>query len=376
MNGQGHMKEYHTSLNNVCNELGIKHRVAYYNSDLVQDLPSNWQNCLEIGNLEKSLAEILKTQNLASIFKEILNLTKSIYRYIKKNLTKNEISIIFIDRFNALQILSFALSMIRIRFSDSRKNIKFLIMYRGVYRKMQLYYYLVDFFMKFIFPKNSIIFLTDSQKLKEYLDLFFYKGNHKLLPIPHTFRLTESKKNDNLQKKTTVWWPGTPREDKGLVFIQKLSNQLSNYKGDLKIQLLLSSQSKILEKSGDFSIKTLSPSLSHEDYRYYFTITDFILLPYDSLRYSHSTSGIFVEAVTAGVLPLVSSNTWMSEELKLFNLTELIIQWEIFEFIEKLNCIRNNLTILEKFKSMSDHYNSFHSLNNFKVEFANILENF
>ena len=61
---------------------------------------------------------------------------------------------------------------------------------------------------------------------------------------------------------------------------------------------------------------------------------DFVLLPYDKKIYAECNLGIFVEAIVAGKITLVSADTWMAYELNKFKLTELVIDW-LVKFISK-----------------------------------------
>jgi hypothetical protein len=100
---------------------------------------------------------------------------------------------------------------------------------------------------------------------------------------------------------------------------------------------------------GSASIQDLSNmaqvSLDSNSYRKLLSTTRSLVMPYDPLRYRSRSSGIFAEALTLGILPIVPTGTSMSREIaklnsKILCRPELVIELEIgtrfdlSEFIE------------------------------------------
>ena len=93
-----------------------------------------------------------------------------------------------------------------------------------------------------------------------------------------------------------------------------------------------------------------------------------VLLPYfggEGEAYKLSSSGIFVDAVTAGLLPLVTKDTWMEYELNRFNLNELVVDWskytnpfDLCALINRLICAKNTM---RKLDDMRHSYATFHT---------------
>ncbi len=88
-------------------------------------------------------------------------------------------------------------------------------------------------------------------------------------------------------------------------------------------------------------------------------IRSLILLPYDPIVYQSSTSGIFVEVIIAGKLPLVKEGSWLSHELKKFNLPELIVDWQRPDFFTHAKTLLHSDEIQEKLEQMRKVYLSF-----------------
>lgn len=84
----------------------------------------------------------------------------------------------------------------------------------------------------------------------------------------------------------------------------------------------------------------------------------FVLLPHRPETYGKRTSGIFVEAVAAGAIPLVSKGTWMAYELKKFGVQASLFDWEKEDLFAKL---RAPFPDREALLEMAQSYRSFHS---------------
>ena len=76
----------------------------------------------------------------------------------------------------------------------------------------------------------------------------------------------------------------------------------------------------------------IEENLSREVYLRYLNESDAILLPYNIWNYQYSSSGIFIEAVSAGKVPLVSDGLWISGELKKHDLEGRIITAEFKDY--------------------------------------------
>ena len=79
------------------------------------------------------------------------------------------------------------------------------------------------------------------------------------------------------------------------------------------------SQIEIVEMSSGYQ--------SEQDYVHGYLTSEFVLMPYRE-NYRYAASGVFVDAVTLGCMPIVSKQTTMARELIKFGLDELVIDWE------------------------------------------------
>jgi len=206
------------------------------------------------------------------------------------------------------------------------------------------------------FTDSDLIQLKNSQVLRRVFDV---------VPIPHTsYKPSKERKGQDL----FVWVPGDPvRSDKGFHVIQDFLKKIEDFP---QIKLILSEKTRTLFKENKQLI-FLPDYLSMEAYEKQMSAVDFIFLPYDSFEYKFRTSGIFVEAICSGAIPLVSKGTWMAHELEKFSLEDLTFTWKEVNLVEKLlsflsNERKNFLSVMKK------EYQRYHCRKNM----AQTLQNF
>src|SRR3989344_6122135 len=100
---------------------------------------------------------------------------------------------------------------------------------------------------------------------------------------------------------------------------------------------------------------------------------DIILLPYDPSIYRSGTSGVFVEAIIAGKIPVVKEGSWLSYELKRFSLEELVIDWEKKNLYEYFCSLPKNKEVLQKLEKMRIEYRKFHSIRTYQKQIEELL---
>jgi len=177
-----------------------------------------------------------------------------------------------------------------------------------------------------------------------------------LLPIPHMPRC------DVIAAPTLpicCWWPGEPREAKGR---REIMHLLSHR--DARYEMVFSEELP-LPPTTRMKSRQLSPILPRSAYERQFSVSDVILLPYDKGTYKSSTSGILVEAVIAGKVPLIKEGGWLAYELRRFGLEELIVDWDDPNFFDTIYPLLFSNSVREKLAAMQQEYIVFHSKENF-----------
>ena len=215
--------------------------------------------------------------------------------------------------------------------------------------------------------KNRFVIFTDTESLQKSLSDYFHQ-DVSILPVPHVH--FESKENivskfQGLPRSYVLWWPGEPREAKGKKILEKLLKVESEFNSKFKLVASKDSGFEALPKG--LQVELVNSVLSREEYINWLNACDFVILPYDREVYKSSTSGIFIEAICAKKIPLVTSETWMAEELKKYGLEELIIDWQNPNLFESLELLMQNDAVLEKLLKMKDAYQNIYGIESMSV---------
>lgn len=348
-NELGHFFEYNLAFSKAAKINNYKHiKIIPKNAEIPLN-DESWQKLIYGIDNEK------KWKNIKNIIPFI-----KIFRKIKKE--KN--SVIFIEDFNLIVLI-----LILIGAFLTLPKAQLWLFHRYEYDKTFLKgkgYKFIHFFFEMIFRKKNVKYLTDSELIKNMNEKFFKREFH-VFPIPHIYFPEGMKVKKNEFKK--FWWPGgLIREEKGLSNIKKILNKL---KPTDNIKILIADIAKNLF-SNDY-IDFVNTNLSRNEYEKLMISSDLILLPYISELYKFRTSGIFVEAIMAGNIPVVSKNTWMSFELIKYNLEELILDWDSKKIIDQLKFIINDDSIRKKIIQMKECYKKIHSLENYALEIKKLI---
>jgi hypothetical protein len=311
----------------------------------------------------------------------LLLLLPGLLRYMSGK--KNEFDAVFIECFSLSELLYSALSV----WLAPKKQ--FWVLYRfdkdslgpmkdDVPARIAAPFY--KFFTRFFFKKfNGRMFLfTDSDlltnSLNEYFELPF-----TTLPIPHLSQLCYAEratKNED-DGKTVLWWPGRNDSSKGLDSIQKLIDNSPDLDFFAELKVFEGSLNGRI-KGGKLDLVEVPTLLDDKAYYRLLHQADFVLLPYSPKRFKSATSGIFVEAVACGAIPIVTRGTWMAHELSKHNLDELIFEQPEDELVEILNTVKKNLgPITLKTRALREKYLTFHGEKGFSSALAaSIKEDF
>lgn len=270
-----------------------------------------------------------------------------------KAFRKKEKKILFMESFSGTDLFFFTLASLFF----FRKTDRIALLFRyGLTNKKTLYVFLCKALIAKM-GKKCLLF-TDSELIAREFDPYL-RTSLTVLPIPHTERV-EPKKNSS--SKLFCWWPGAPRMAKGLQEIERFANHPERCR--FGIELIVARSSAIANAT------LIKDVLSREEYLLHLQQSDFILLPYNPIIYKSGTSGIFVEAVVAGKIPLVKAGSWLAYELKKHNLTELIVNWEEEGLFKKIVALKEDPIVLNKLAAMRTAYLAFHTQERFTKALA------
>jgi hypothetical protein len=108
----------------------------------------------------------------------------------------------------------------------------------------------------------------------------------------------------------------------------------------------------------------MGTNLPRRKYLRWFESADAVILPYGSAEYKEICSSVFIEAICAGIFPLVSSDTWMARELQDAGLSECIIDWHAPDVLEAIHRVVRDTDVKQKMAEMTKHYRIRHSVEN------------
>ena len=357
MEGEGHIIPYHQAVSKALYQLGWRHRIVVPVDSNLETLTLEWDEFLNNYDLEKEGDLINKFLRLQETWK----LGQSIANYLKsKVLNQTQESILFFERFIHLQLLALLIALYLV----PREQLSVWLLYRRDTHKdkTRSIYKLLNYLIKRRLKPKRFKLLTDSDLLSQKLSHYFQE-TVQVMPIPHTevdYHSIDIAENSQI----LCWWPGSPREEKGLEIIKNLIETLSGCSKN--ITLIYSEDSQFDSLKNVVNVKLIKNHLTREEYHHWLKVSHIILLPYNSTAYQARTSGIFTESIMAGKIPLVTNHTWMAHELVKYNLEELVIDWQdpqkVFELIE--NLVKNDRT-RDKIKLMQQSYEQFHCVDNY-----------
>jgi hypothetical protein len=120
-------------------------------------------------------------------------------------------------------------------------------------------------------------------------------------------------------------------------------------------------------------LETDSGLLTEQEYVSGYLTSEVVLMPYVASRYGDEASGVFIDAVTLGCMPLVSKHTTMASELEKFGLGELAVDWDSDFSWKFIVSVAQDAGVREKFNKMSLMYRKRHSLPSFAAEVSRII---
>jgi len=228
------------------------------------------------------------------------------------------------------------------------------------------------FFAEFFVGKGRLKLCTDTVPLRDQLK-YVLKRDVVCLPIPHAYS-KQSKDQDLDYIKPNglrIWGLSCMGENKGEKFLANLLRQ--KLTPSVNVEVIV--RDFFLEKNElhpESFVKVIPSELDALQFTILLQSCHVALLPYfggEDQAYKLSSSGIFVDSVTAGLLPLVSRDTWMEFELNRFDLNELVLDWDQYNTLPKLSTLINGLfaskSTMCKLDGMRRSYSAMHSPDGF-----------
>lgn len=368
--GKGHHYPYAASVLNACSGFNWTSSVfvpeTYYRAKENKDWYPELKNCRTRKGSRSNLFGQIK-KGLLWLMRDFAPLSSSIRKQLKNHWqNKKHSHVIFLEDYGPQELLALFIAVAGL---FGTKDL-FVILHRYSVSSSPLLrmIYKLLFLMLEKVTKGQMIYVTDSDLLAKSWGLFL-KTKCDVLPIPHTFHSNNN--NKSLTDKVVVWWPGFPRPEKGLEIIRYLSC-IKDVIAD-QIELIVAKSAHIGHSEGSVNVRVIPDFLEPNEYKNLFDESDIILIPYDQNIYKEATSGIFCEAIVAGRIPLVNSNTWMAYELAKFDLNELIADWQREDIVPWILSLPSNKILRDKLDYLKEYYSVFHTEESFANKFKQII---
>jgi glycosyltransferase involved in cell wall biosynthesis len=181
--------------------------------------------------------------------------------------------------------------------------------------------------LKSLSKTDCLHFYTDTEQLTaQYNQLGVLPFSTLPIPIELGFAKTE-KQGASLY---CVSYIGDARAEKGYQHLPSMVEKLlANAALKDKLKFVFQSNFNIeegepaaiiaraeLEKWPEAKVKLLKNPLNPTEYRSLLMLSDIVVFPYDSNAYAARSSGIFTEAMTAGIPVVVPAGSWMAIQLQ------------------------------------------------------------
>jgi len=224
------------------------------------------------------------------------------------------------------------------------------------------------------------LFTTPSLKLRDTIRTLA-DTRVEMLPLPYH---TDLRDIGNIGKghQITVSFLGDGRYEKGLLLFMEAANRLINKSFRFVIQEadLRGYPSESLGRFGHLkgilqqreNIFFVDKHLSQKEFQQIIFDSDFLVLPYHPANYDMRVSGLLIQGLLVGKPAVVSSNTWLADEVKKYS-TGLSF---VYDQKDTEKSINNLVNALERMKdeiatygantlNALDYYREMHSPSNF-----------
>ncbi len=339
----GHVYTYHIAVEKAVKSLQWDY-IALVPQNTPLSLTQNWKRVLPEDSWKKKKTSKKK---ISLFFRHFFSLKKEIHKM-------PPYSIFFLEHFEVFHMASLFFALF-----FSRKKLRLWILHRYVYRgKKKHFYTLLHFLFRFRLGEKNFQLFSDSELLQKGQEPHF-KIPVTVLPIPHGNTHFTSKKRSSF-----LWWPGgSIRKEKGLFEIQQLSLELLQKKSSLKLLVAETAKPFLCKESYPFC-QFIQEELTREEFSSFLQESSFILLPYDPTVYKEGTSGIFVESIIAGKIPVIKEGSWLAFEAKKLGISEVIIDWNK-EILSQIETLSKNESLLVRLQKAQKLYENYHSIPSF-----------
>ncbi|WP_319410111.1 hypothetical protein [uncultured Desulfosarcina sp.] len=351
--GEGHHYIYNATVQEAVESMGWDYKIAVPHLAASAMLPDGWLCCLPVSPAKTSRRAIFSFLKLT--FASIL----PIYGFLTTDVDHKR-TIIFLESINPFSLVAFTIAFTPI----AKNNLAVWFLCRGehTFSRLNKFRGLLEAglqkIIKHLLPPGRFKLLSDTELFAKWYAAYF-RHPMTVMPIPHT-EIPASQSDPTRQDTITCWMAGQQHAiPYNVAIIKKIAHTISENAN--KVLFVVSEKCGLEPVPGGVNLKKTGSVLTQEQYLSMFSKCDIVLLPYNPAIHSMRTSGVFVECIIAGRIPVVSKGTWMASELAKHHLTELAVDWHAPGLIDLLIDLPHNEPVKSKLREMRTVYRVFHN---------------
>jgi hypothetical protein len=350
----GHHWDYNLSVGRAAESIGLRHEAAIPSHCDWEGIPAHWHRCLAWRRDTAATGWARSWDTAVQAWRLLRSLSGWLAR--RPTPADPDDEIVFVDDFLPIQLGCVALAMLVS--GRGRRSAWILYRYNTAWVRAHVWWHRWCLGIADLATDGHVRLLTDSEAIAESLGSLLQRPV-QVVPIPHTSLHAKAPRAGSPDTAIRCWWPGPPRPPKGPQHIAALLR--STLPEAARLTVVAARSSGFAATGGGPRLDLIDDALSRDDYLAEFSRTDIVLLPYDAAMYAESTSGIFVEAVMFGAIPVVTRSTWMAGELAPFGLERLAIDWERRDLARWLADLPHDVDLRTRLAALRDHYLAYHS---------------
>lgn len=355
---RGHLFEYNKTVGQAARSLGWEHGAAVRAAARVSERPEGWEFCLG------TMRTRFQWKPLAQLEK-LWSLQVSLLRYLRRQAASERPLILFLEWLHVVHVLPFCLALALTRW---RGPVWLWVQYRlPIHRTWRNWYlHLMHASARLWLGPGRLRLLSESDGVAAMAERAFGLPV-TVAPMPHLHPAT-AMLSARPSPRRLLWFPGLAGQAKGSRWAERLAR--SDAPEAREFALAVSDNVPLVAAPGGCEVIRLPQVLPRAVYDGWLNAADLIALPYAPETYGVRTSGIFVEAVAAGKLPVTTAGTWLARELLKHNLTELIVDWGRPDIWAHLRALSDDAGLRARLARMQAVYAQFHT----PAKFAQTLQ--
>ena len=384
--GRGHFIPYHVSIGKVAQGAGYEYLVLVDES-CESKLPTDWSRTLHgvfslrtpgVGPLLRKFQFVELFRALRTSWQATRAFSESLRRATELRAAEFDKVVFFIERFNPLHIAGIGLTCgaLRRRYGGHP--------HFGCWMIFNEAYIALQGGFRFFALRAAIRFLSWNLS-QSGLGLLAYpetKGalakrlgrefmTVPLLPSIDVFALPPRPPPVG---GISCWYAGLPRKEKGASEIEAITRFFDpESSSNEKITLVLAESVSAIVPEGGVILRRVDNYLSEADYSKTLLNCHVLLMPYHPSLYADHGSNIFVEAIGAGRMPLVSSGTWLATQLSRYDLEQLVVDWKDPAFWGNVRRLVSDSSLWSRLEKMRKDYADIYSEKGFRPVMTTLI---